>query len=231
VPELHARALVQGRDPAALRRLLPGVPDWEPRLRDLVATWWDAAGRDPRRADLMWARNRTARFNVQSLVAAGRDGLDYVTPFLDEAVVRTCYGMDERWQRHSIAYRRAICMRWPELARIPWQKTGLPVHRYPGRRDRAVARLRRAAGIGSRSTPFSDQTVYERAFGALIEESLHDLQPLFADLGIDLPGLLAAHPAGTPHGGALRLRAATIGVSLRCAQRARGQRRAERVVA
>jgi asparagine synthetase B (glutamine-hydrolysing) len=215
IEQHHARSLVQGRDPNALQRHLPGVPDWEPRLRELVTRWWEDVDRDPRRADLMWARNRTARFNVHSLIAAMRDGLDYITPFLDDSMMRTCYGVGERWQRDSLAYRRAICRRWPALGRIPWQKTGLPVNRYPARRHAAMRRLRGAVGLGPASTAFTDQAVYEQAFDDLIAEAVAELSAVLDAIGIDLRRLLAAYPRETGHGGALRLRVATLAVALR----------------
>jgi Asparagine synthase len=212
VPRARARLLASGIDPGSLQTRLPGVPDWSDRLLRLVDDWYATVDRNPRLADYILYRNRPCRFSMFGLISR-RDRFDYICPYLDEQLLSVCYGMPERWQRDATAFRRVISRRWPDLARIPWERTGLPLSRYPSRPRRRARGLRRRLGWG-RPIGFTNPSLYERALRELIETSTTRLRPVFDELGIDMDSLLADNPAHRWLGRALRLRVATLYLAL-----------------
>jgi hypothetical protein len=177
-------------------------------LLEVVASWYGAVNGNPRLSDVVALRNRSGRFGAYGLVSR-RDRFDYVCPYLDDELVSVCYGMPERWQRQATAYRRVIERRWPELGKIPWEATGLPVNRYPGSLRRRGRGLRRRFRLG-RPIAFTDVRLYHAALREHIDKAPSRLKPLFDELGIDVDGLLADHPPSRWLGRALRLRIATL---------------------
>jgi hypothetical protein len=213
IERIQMTRLLEGRDPAALEKRLPGVPGWTDRVRELVSTWYATVNYERRLADFIQIRNRATRFNVYGSIVL-RDRLQYILPFLDDDLIRAGYGMNEAWQRDAIAYRDVMQRRWPELAAIPWEKTGLPPGRYPGRLRRKIRNARRRFPLRW-PIAFSEFRVQYRVFSELIERAAPALAPVLLEHGIDLPGLLADYPPNTHHGRGLRLRVATLYLALR----------------
>lgn len=209
VPE-RARRLALGRDPRTYEARLPGAPGWGAGFLELLDERFAALGRDPRLADLTVVRDRAARFNVWTSKGKQADR-EYLVPFMDEQVARTCFGLPPAWRYESLAYRRAIARRWPQLAKLPWAKTGLPVARYPRPIGRRVRRVqgRLAGALRAPAVPAA-----EHGLERLIERAPEALSPALARVGIDLPGLLADHPADSRPGRCLRVRAATLHVAV-----------------
>jgi asparagine synthase (glutamine-hydrolysing) len=212
-PELVPQCIaffLAGRDPDAVQRRLPGIPGWSERIHDLVDVWYSMVNRTPRLADLVEYQTGPGRMSVWWSLAS-RDRFDYIAPFLDEDLVRVVYGMPEEYQRDARAYRAVITRRWPALARIPWEKTGRPVARYPGRLAHRIRSIRRWYGIG-RPIAYFDRRVYGEAFEPLMRDAMASLTPLLADIGIDLEGLLQEFGESEQ---ALRLRVASVYLMLK----------------
>jgi hypothetical protein len=214
----HASAMryLAGHDPRRLQMRLPGVPQWGERLDDLVSDWYAAVNKTPRLADFIFLRNRPSRFSFWGPISL-RDRFDYTAPFLDEDLIRCCYGLPEAWHRDANAYRELILRRWPSLAAIAWEKTGTPLSRSPGRLARRARALRRWYQIG-RPIAFYHRKVYERAFSALIDEAVPSMTPTLTGLGIDVQGLREDFG---PSAQTLDLRLASIFVAIQQAARSR----------
>jgi asparagine synthetase B (glutamine-hydrolysing) len=208
----RARGLTAGRDPESLQDRLPGVPGWSDRLLELLDGWYAAVDRNPRLADFILIRHSPCRFRTFGLISR-RDRFDYICPYLDEELINVCYGMPERWQRDATAYRRVVERRWPELARIPWERTGLPLTRYPSRLRWRARTLRRQLRLGQ-PIAFTDGRLYPRTFQELIETATARLRPVCDELGIDLDRLLRDAPPHRWLGRTLRLRIATLYLTL-----------------
>ncbi len=206
--------LLGGRPLPALQERLPGLPFWSERLQEQLTESFARAGSTPRRADLAVLCDRPGRFNVWGSIAV-LDRYDFIAPFLNNDLIGVCYGMDEQWQRESIAYRKVIAKRWPSVTSIPWAKTGLPVNREAGRALRLRRRIQRRMRIPTRAMTFTDVSIYAEAFQDLSIKALEVLTKPLADIGIDLPGLADDYPVQTPHGRDLRLRAASCLLALR----------------
>lgn len=211
VVEARLRQLV-GSEPSQLQVRLPGVADWLGRARRLVSEWYGYVGMNPRLSDYTVIRNRPGRFSVYGPISQ-RERLDYLPPFLDGDLWHVCYGMEERWQRQSQAYRRFVERRWPQLAAIPWEKTGLPVGKYPGRLAQRRRSLRRRLNLGA-PISFTSPAIYGRALHPLVVTAVAACDPVMRELGIDVAGLLSDHPANTGTGRGLRLRLASLHLAL-----------------
>jgi asparagine synthetase B (glutamine-hydrolysing) len=200
-----------GGDPQDLAPQLPGVADWPHRLYAHLDRWYEEVGRDPRRQDFMFLRNRTARMNPWGPHAMPRH--DYLFPFLDEEVAGVAYGMPEQWHREWNAYRTVLRRRWPKLARIRWAKTGVSPRFFPGPRAKRLIRVRDR--LERRPAMFTDPSTYTRMLAPLVARAVRVLAPQLTELGIDGPGLLRRFPPETPDGRLLRLRLATVDCAAR----------------
>lgn len=207
------RALLSGVSLETAQARLPGIPGWADRIREIVADRFARAGNDPRRSDLIVVADRVSRFNAWGPIASRRS-FDSISPFLNQALMQTAYGMPERWHRESRAYKRVITRRWPALAALPWAKTGLPLEarRIQALRARIARRARRARG---QPDAFTEASVYEEAFSELAREAVAELSGPLSAAGIDLEGLCADLPPTTYVGQQLRLNIATCHLAFR----------------
>jgi Asparagine synthase len=212
VEESLARRLLGGAAVSDLAPFLPGVPEWPDRLRFHVHERYASVNCDRHFSDIVFMRDRPGRFNVWGSLSV-RDRTDYIAPFCSEDVVQACYSIPERWRRGSIAYRQVIARRWPELAEIPWQKTGLRVSKEPSAARRAVRAVRRRTRF-AKSTSFASTQAYREALRPLLDEAVEASSSLVADIGIDFDGLSASQPR--LHVG-LELRLATVYLAIETA--------------
>lgn len=199
--------LLGGHRPEDVQMYLPGLPDWSAELEAGLDALYGLVGRRPRLADWMVLLNRCGRFNAYGSIAHRPH--DYIAPFLDTDLASVCYSMPDSRQRDSVAYLQWIAERWPRLARIPWEKTGVPLDRRPGGLGRRWRYLRRRYSVG-RPIAFADfGHSYRRSRSYLIPAAERAAR-LLGEHGIDAAALLDDHSERSWHGRHFRFRLATL---------------------
>jgi hypothetical protein len=204
--------LLGGRQPEEVQKYLPGLPDWSAEVEAELEALYGLVGRSPRLADWMILLNRAGRFNAFGAIAH-RPHHDYIAPFLDNDLASVCYSMPDSRQRASVAYLEWIARRWPRLARIPWEKTGLPLDRPQRPMQRRWRYVRRRFSVG-RPIAFTDFRYSYRRNRPFLIPAAERAARLLAEHGIDAPALLEANGERSWPGRHLRFRLATLDLAI-----------------
>jgi asparagine synthase (glutamine-hydrolysing) len=73
--------------------------------------------------------NRARRFTIGNSWV-GRNYIESAFPYMDYDLFDFCLRLPAHYRHQSWLYRQIFLQYFPNLARIPWGKTGLPLHRY-----------------------------------------------------------------------------------------------------
>lgn len=86
------------------------------------------------KADYIYLNERAKRFTINANLILLNNKLEYRTPTYDNDLINFALALPPRLRVNSLLYKELLKRYYPKLARIPWQKDGLPLTASPIRR-------------------------------------------------------------------------------------------------